>query len=193
MFHALACLGRFDVCFVSCLARFISGARGFLVIGEIARPSESPCLKNLVDWQWPLRFRRIQLALRLPKRGNTAMFRSSVIPLFSFVRIVPDPAPALTWTHVIAPRNFRDDTARALKTNTIWGVSLPTGAWLGLDSMTWLDWLGLHNFSCFSLAFDSRWCQAFTFGKLAATRPGTSVYFSLIYPVCLYIRRAKTR
>jgi hypothetical protein len=37
------------------------------------------------------------------------------------------------WTHVFAPSNFRDDVARALKTNMIWRVSLLKGAWFGLD------------------------------------------------------------
>ena len=35
---------------------------------------------------------------------------------------------ALTWTHVFASNNFRDNTVRALKAIGIWVFSLPTGA-----------------------------------------------------------------
>jgi hypothetical protein len=92
-----------------------------------------------------------------------------------------DSITALTWTHVFASSNSRDDRTRALKTNTIWTSSLPTGAWLVLDSVTWLDWLGLHNLATWlglssgvsrvSCAFDPRWCQLEAFRGATPVRP----------------------
>ena len=92
-----------------------------------------------------------------------------------------DSITALTWTHVFASSNSQDNTTRAHKTNTIWTSSLPTGAWLVLDSMTWLDWLGLHNLATWlglssgvsrvSCSFDPRWCPLEAFRGATPVRP----------------------
>jgi hypothetical protein len=108
-----------------------------------------------------------------------AFFSSLVIRSFSaYLTDGSDSAPALTWTHVFASSNFRDDIARAQDQPRIWRVSLPTGALLVLD---WLG-SGARRFSratgALSMDSQSSWCQALAC-DIGATL-GTSI-FSLIY------------
>ena len=88
-------------------------------------------LVNLVDL---FAFTRATYTRSTPARNSrhSSPFFSCFPCLFNRC---PRSARALTWTHVNAPR---DDMPRALKTNTIWRLSLPTGAWLVLDLATWL-------------------------------------------------------
>ena len=95
-------------------------------------------------------------------RLSTAMFCLPSVISLAYLLGSSYPAPAFTWTHVIAQSNSRDEIARALKTNTIWRDSLPTGAWLGL-----FTWLGL---TCAQgLSF---WCLLYAAFREFLTRAG---------------------
>jgi len=102
----------------SLVPHVLSGTLACLVITD-----QRPLLVNFVD-----RFAESDLTLCLPKRDDPGF-----VPLFSSpVSLVSSAylldcldstyTSALTWTHVFASSNFRDDIARALKTDVtvIW-------------------------------------------------------------------------
>jgi hypothetical protein len=130
--HAPACLGRLDVCLLARLTRSLGNSR----VSSDHGPTPSSIL-SIPPTALLCRIRRWLYALSTQARRPWLYFLvfSARLPCFLSAYLLGglDSTPALTWTHVFAPSNFRNDIARALKTDMIWRFSLPTGA-----SLTWL-------------------------------------------------------
>ena len=123
--HVLACLGRLDVSLIARLTRSLRTLACLMIrdqhlplFNRVDRFDFTPCLRKLET---------------LPR----SLLFFFCIRYFRFTYMLDgfEYASTLTWTHIFASSDFRDDIARALKTNLIWRFSLPTGACL-----TWL-WL----------------------------------------------------